>query len=262
MTRLRPIALVRDVSPSIVRCELTHLAREPIDFGRAADQHREYTTLLEQLGCELHWVEPEPELPDAVFVEDTAVVVDEVAVATRPGALSRQAEVGTVAAALAPYRAVAAIEPPGTLDGGDVLRLNRTVYVGRSARTNEAGIAQLARHLNAFGYEVRPVETRGCLHLKSAATEVAEGLLLVNPAWIEPEAFSASEVVRVDPAEPYAANALRLGDAVIHAAAWVRTRERLEKRGIRVLPVDASELAKAEAGVTCCSVIFHRNEAA
>jgi dimethylargininase len=259
MTGRERIALVRDVSPSIDRCELTHLGREPIDFGRAADQHRQYTAVLEQLGCALQWVKSEPELPDAVFVEDTAVVVDELAIVTRPGAVSRRAEVSTVAAALASYRAVATIEAPGTLDGGDVLRLNRTVYVGRSARTNAAGVAQLARHLNAFGYDVQPLTIRGCLHLKTAVTELGNGLLVANPAWIDPDTFADCDVLRVHPMEPYAANALRIGDAVIHAAAWVRTRERLEERGIRVLPVDASELAKAEAGVTCCSVIFHRN---
>lgn len=251
------IALVRDVSSTIAHCELTHLAREPIDPDRAAAQHRAYVAALEQLGCELHWLAPEPALPDAVFVEDTAVVVDEVAVVTRPGAPSRRPETASVAAALAPYRPVATIDAPGTLDGGDVLQLGRTVFVGRSDRTNEAGIAQLARHLGAFGYDVRSVETHGCLHLKSAITEVADGMLLANPAWIAPGVFPG-QVIPVDPAEPYAANALRVEGMVIYAAAWSRTRRRLERCGVRVLPVDVSELAKAEAGVTCCSLILRR----
>jgi dimethylargininase len=251
------IALVRDVSSTIAHCELTHLAREPIDPDRAAAQHRAYVAALEQLGCELHWLAPEPALPDAVFVEDTAVVVDEVAVVTRPGAPSRRPETASVAAALAPYRPVATIDAPGTMDGGDVLQLGRTVFVGRSDRTNEAGIAQLARHLGAFGYDVRSVQTHGCLHLKSAITEVADGMLLANPAWIAPGVFPG-QVIPVDPAEPYAANALRVGGMVIYAAAWSRTRCRLERCGVRVLPVDVSELAKAEAGVTCCSLILRR----
>jgi dimethylargininase len=251
------IALVRDVSSTIAHCELTHLAREPIDPDRAAAQHRAYVAALEQLGCELHWLAPEPALPDAVFVEDTAVVVDEVAVVTRPGAPSRRPETASVAAALAPYRPVATIDAPGTMDGGDVLQLGRTVFVGRSDRTNEAGIAQLARHLGAFGYDVRSVQTHGCLHLKSAITEVADGMLLANPAWIAPGVFPG-QVIPVDPAEPYAANALRVEGMVIYAAAWSRTRRRLERCGVRVLPVDVSELAKAEAGVTCCSLILRR----
>ena len=251
------VALVRDVSSTIVRCELTHLAREPIDPARAGAQHRAYVAALEQLGCEVHWLAPEPELPDAVFVEDTAVVVDEVAVVTRPGAPSRRPETASVAAALAPHRPVATIDAPGTMDGGDVLRLGRTVYAGRSTRTNDAGIAQLGRHLGAFGYEVRSVQTHGCLHLKSAITEVADGVLLANPAWIDPGVFPG-QVIPVDSAEPYAANALRVEGQVIYAAAWWRTRRRLERCGIRVRPVDVSELAKAEAGVTCCSVVLRR----
>ena len=250
------IALVREVSPSIDRCELTHLAREPIEPARAAEEHRRYAAALERLGCELRWVAPEPVLPDAVFVEDTAVVVDEIAIVTRPGAPSRRPETASMAAALALYRPLAGIEPPGTMDGGDVLRIGHTIYVGRSARTNNAGIAQLARHLAPFGYVVRPVETRGCLHLKTAVTEVADDTLLANPAWVDRGAFAAHDVLAVDPAEPYAANALRVGDTVVHAAAWRRTRARLEARGIVVVPVEVAELAKAEAGVTCCSVIF------
>jgi dimethylargininase len=250
------IALVREVSPTIAQCELTHLAREPLDPARAAAEHHGYARVLGELGCDVQWIPPTPALPDAVFVEDTAVVVDEVAVITRPGALSRRPETHSMAEALAPYRRVVAIEAPGTLDGGDVLRVGRVLYVGRSARTNAEGIAQLARHLAPHGYAVRAVETRGCLHLKSAVTELADGMLLVNPAWVEPRDFSEFTLVEVDPAEPQAANALRVGGRVVHAAAWARTRERLERCGVRTVPVDVSELAKAEAGVTCCSVIF------
>jgi dimethylargininase len=250
------IALVRDVSPLIDRCELTHLARQPLDPARAAAEHHRYTRTLAALGCDVQWVPATPALPDAVFVEDTAVVVDEIAVLTRPGAPSRRPETESMAGALAPFRRIVAIEDPGTLDGGDVLRVGRVLYVGRSARTNPEGIAQLSRHLSPYGYAVRSVETNGCLHLKTAVTEVADGTLLVNPAWVDRHTFGDSTLIEVDPAEPQAANALRIGGAVVHAAAWGRTRERLEQRGIRTVPIDVSELAKAEAGVTCCSIIF------
>ncbi|MGH7631973.1 MAG: dimethylarginine dimethylaminohydrolase family protein [Gemmatimonadales bacterium] len=258
MTRqLTPsIALLREVSPTLDRCELTHLAREPVDPARARAEHHQYAELLAQLGCQIRWVPPAPELPDAVFIEDTAVVVDEVAVVTRPGAPSRQPETVAVAVALRDYRPVLTIYAPGTLDGGDVLRVGRTLYVGRSARTNAEGAAQLARHLAPYGYVVRPVEARGCLHLKTAVTEVAEGILLCNPAWVDRHAFGDLTLLEVDPAESFAANALRIGAVVLHAAAWPRTRERLEHRGIRTVPIDVSELAKAEGGVTCCSVIL------
>jgi dimethylargininase len=250
------IALVREVSPTIDRCELTHLAREPLDPARAIAEHHRYARVLSGLGCEVQWIPAAPALPDAVFVEDTAVVVDEIAVITRPGAPSRRPETQSMAGALAHYRRVVTIAEPGTLDGGDVLRVGRVLYVGRSARTNAEGIAQLAGHLAPHGYEVRSVETTGCLHLKSAVTEVADATVLVNPAWVDQRDFGGLTLVEVDPAEPQAANALRIGAAVVYAAAWPRTRERLEQRGIHTVPIDVSELAKAEAGVTCCSVIF------
>ncbi len=250
------IALVREVSPTLDRCELTHLGREPLDPGRARAQHHRYAHLLAELGCRTQWVPAAPELPDAVFIEDTAVVVDELAVISRPGAPSRRPETEAVAAALRGYRPVVTIQAPGTLDGGDVLRVGRTLYVGRSARTNAEGAAQLERHVAPCGYVVCPVEMRGCLHLKSAITEVAEGVLLCNPAWVDRHAFGELTLLEVDPTESFAANALRIGAVVLYPAGWPRTRERLEHRGIRTVPIDVSELAKAEGGVTCCSVIF------
>ncbi|MGH7499183.1 MAG: dimethylarginine dimethylaminohydrolase family protein [Gemmatimonadales bacterium] len=250
------IALTRDVSPGINACELTHLAREPIDVQRATEQHRRYEELLQELGCEVHRVAAAPELPDGVFVEDTAIVLDEIAVITRPGAESRRAETGAVAAAMAAYRGVVSVIAPGTLDGGDVLRVGRALYVRISARSNVEGASQLARLTGRYGYSVHQVEVTGCLHLKSAVTEVADGTLLHNPAWVDRGAFDGLELIEVDPSEPFGANALRVGSAVVYATAWDRTRRRLERRGIHTTPVDASELAKAEAGVTCCSLIF------
>ncbi|MEP7326898.1 MAG: dimethylargininase [Gemmatimonadota bacterium] len=250
------IALTRPVSPSINSCELTHLTRAPIDLALAQAQHESYERTLKDLGCQVQRVQPAPELPDAVFVEDSAVVLDEIGIVTRPGAPSRRPETALVAEALRPLRLLRQIEEPGTLDGGDVLRIKRTLYVGRSGRTNDDGIAQLERFAAPFGYAVKPVETTGCLHLKTAVTEVGEGTLLLNPRWVDPALFADFKLIQCDPTEPFAANALRIGDSVLHAAAWERTRERLERAGIAVVPVEASELAKAEAGVTCCSVVF------
>ncbi len=250
------IALTRQLSPTINNCELTHLTRAPIDLELAQAQHERYERCLMDMGCQVQRVPPAPELPDAVFVEDMAVVLDEIGIVTRSGAVSRRKEAELVAETLRPRRLLRAIEGPGTLDGGDVLRVNRTLYVGRSGRTNDAGIAQLERFAAPFGYTVTPVETTGCLHLKTAVTEVADGTLLLNPRWVDPALFPEFALIECDPTEPFAANALRIGDSVLHAAAWQRTRERLEAQGVLVVPVDASELAKAEAGVTCCSVVF------
>jgi dimethylargininase len=250
------IAITRDLSPAIARCELTHLERQPIDLDLARAQHREYEQRLADAGCRVQHLPAGADLPDSVFVEDVAVVFDEIAVLTRPGAASRRAETAAVAAALTPYRTVKAIQPPGTIDGGDVLTVGRQVFVGRSRRTNDDAIGQLRQMLAPFGYEVRSVDLRGCLHLKSAATSLGGPLLLVNPDWLPGRPFDAYDTLAIDPHEPLAANALRVGERVIYPASFPRTRERLERRGFDVRVVDVSELQKAEGAVTCCSLLL------
>ena len=250
------VAITRKISPGMAKCELTHLARAPIDVGRAAEQHQAYEQQLEALGCRVTSLPAEAELPDSVFVEDAAVVFDEVAILARPGAESRRAEVESVAKALEPYRPLARIEAPGTLDGGDVLTAGKRVFVGLSRRTNQAGIEQMRVLLTPHGYSVASVPVKRCLHLKSAVSQVAENTLLINPAWIEAGAFQDFELIEVDPAEPFAANALLVNGAVIYPAAYERTGKRLAERGIGVATVEVSELAKAEGGVTCCSLLL------
>jgi len=252
------IALTRAVAPSINRCELTHVSRAPIDVALAVRQHEQYEAALREAGCSIAHAAPEPDLPDSVFIEDTAVVCDEVAVVTRPGAASRRPETAAVAAALRAFRRVETIDAPGTLDGGDVLVAGRTVYVGVGARSNVEGARQLEERLSPYGYEVRPVQVNGCLHLKSAATLVSPAAVLVNPAWVDARVFASLDPVVVDPGEPFAANALLLGDRILYSPAYPRTRALLERRGLRVVPVDLSELAKAEGALTCCSLVFKR----
>jgi dimethylargininase len=249
-------AVTRAVPPSIVRCELSHLERQPIDPDRAAAQHAAYEAVLDRLGCRLLRAAPAPDHPDSVFVEDVAVVLDEVAVLTRPGAESRRGEVEGVAAVLAGHRPLRRLEPPATLDGGDVLRLGRTLLVGRTARTNPEGIAQLEAVAGPLGYRVRSVPVNGCLHLKTAVTAIAPDTLLFNPAWVDRAGFPGYTLLEVDPAEPAAANVLRVGHTLLVATAHPRTRRRLEERGLATIPVDVSELARAEAGLTCCSILF------
>jgi dimethylargininase len=249
-------AYTRAVSPSIADCELSHLERVPIDPGRAAAQHQRYEAALASLGCEVRRIPPEPHLPDAVFVEDAAVVFDEVAIIARPGADSRRPEVDSVAAILAQHRPLRFIEPPATLDGGDVLVLGSTVLVGASGRTDARGAAQLRAILDPLGYEVQRVAVEGCLHLKSALTAVSEEAVVLNPARVDPGVVPGHLVrIEVDPTEPNAANALPVGHGVLVAAGHEGTAARLEAHGLRVVAVDVSELAKAEAGVTCCCVL-------
>jgi dimethylargininase len=250
------IALTRDVSPAIARCELSHLERTAIDAAVARVQHDGYARCLASAGCVVQRVDASPDLPDSVFIEDIAVVFDELAIITRPGAESRRAETPPVAEAVGRYRPVRRIEPPATLDGGDVLRVGRTVFIGCSGRTNAAGIGQLRCTLRPLGYDVREIEVRGCLHLKSAMTAPADDLLLINRMWLPAVDLDGFDLIDVHPDEPFAANVLPLPDRVIHAAAFPRTRERLEARGIRVESVELSELAKAEGAVTCCSILI------
>jgi dimethylargininase len=249
------IAITRAVSRALEHCELTHLPRRPIDFALARRQHAAYEQALREAGCEVRQLPEQTDQPDSVFVEDTAIVLDEVAVITRPGAPSRRGEVESMAVALEGLREIVRIEPPGTLDGGDVLRLDRVLYIGASARSSVDGIAQLGRLLAPFDYRVVAVPLRGCLHLKSAVTQVAPDRLLMNPDWVDARCFPGWEPIAIDPAEPHAANTLRVGDALIYPASCPRTAEALRKRGIDVRSVEMSEMEKAEGAVTCCSVI-------
>jgi dimethylargininase len=245
------LAFTRAVSPTLADCELTHLQREPPDVARAAQEHAAYEAALARLGATVLHLPSEPDLPDAVFVEDTAIVLDELAVVTRPGAPSRRPETASTAAALAAYRPLVHIRAPATLDGGDVLVAQRRIYVGLSTRTSRAALGSL-------DYEVIPVAFTGCLHLKSGVTRVADDLLLINPDWVDPGSFVGYRALPVDPAEPHAANALPVGGSVIHPAHHPRTRARLEAEGLRVEPVTMTELTKAEAGVTCCSLLLRQ----
>jgi dimethylargininase len=250
-----PIAFTRSVAPTIVNCELTHLTREPIDFARAAQQHGRYERALISLGCVIQRLPDLVEMPDSVFVEDTAVVLPEVAVIARPGAASRRLEVASVADALRPHRRLEFIEAPGTLDGGDVLVVGHTIYVGDSARTNHEGIRQLAAIASDYDYDVRPVKVSRCLHLKSAVTRVAEDVILLNSDWVDASSFKDMHQIEVHPSEPFAANALWVGEDVIYPDNYAETRRRLEGNRIKVHSVEADELQKAEGGVTCCSIL-------
>jgi dimethylargininase len=250
------IALTRAVPPTIAECELTHLARAPIDLERAIAQHAQYEATLEALGARVERVEAAPDLPDSVFIEDTAVVVDEVAVLMRPGAPSRRLEVDAVAAALGRYRPIQSIVSPATMDGGDVLRAGRRVFVGLSLRTNLEAVRQLQAILEPLGYAVDDVPVEKCLHLKSAVTAAADDLLVLNPAWVDPTRFAGIDWVAIDPDEPAGANVLRIGDTVLCPAAAPHTRKRLAARGLTIGSLDASELAKAEGALTCGSLIF------
>src|SRR5262249_8595973 len=144
---------------------------------------------LTAAGCRLERVPADDDMPDSVFIEDTAVVFDDLAIVTRPGAASRRAETAAVAEAVSRFRTLRWIEAPATVDGGDVLVAGRRVFVGRSSRTNDAGIDAMRAILGPRQFDVRGVDVRRCLHLKSAVTAIDAGRLLINPDWVDPPAF-------------------------------------------------------------------------
>ena len=250
------IAITRDVSPSIGNYEVFAGPRRPIDLDLARQQHSEYEATLVEMGCQIVGVPELAEYPDSVFVEDIAVVLDELAIITRPGAESRRGEIHSIAKALHRYRPLVHIEPPATLDGGDVLRVGRTLYVGLSERTNEAAAQQVRSFTAPHEYEVVTVKVDGCLHLKSAATQVADRTLLFNREWIDWERMEGNDLIEIDPSEPYAANTLRVDNELMVSAAFPATAQRLEDRGISTRSVDVKELQKADGALTCCSLIF------
>jgi dimethylargininase len=249
-------AITRSPGATMATCELTFLERMPIDIERARAQHAAYRAALAAAGAHVVLLPALDELPDAVFVEDTAIVLDPFAIVAPMGAASRKRETAPMAATLKRYRTVHALTDPATLEGGDVARVGRTLYVGQTARSNSAAVDQLNALIGPSGYCAVGVPITGCLHLKSAVTSVGEGTVLLNPEWVEADRFADATVLTVDPDEPFGANALPLGDVVIMPASAPRTRERLARAGLRPVAVDISEFEKAEAAVTCLSILI------
>jgi dimethylargininase len=250
------IAITREVSRSIVNCELTYLVRSPIDVERARAQHHQYETALKRLGLAVLSLPEAPTLPDSVFVEDMALVLDECAIITRPGADSRRPETVAIAELLAPYRKLFHIQEPARVDGGDILQVGKHIYVGLSTRSDTNAVEQMQDFLQPYGYELEAVTVTGCLHLKSAVTQVTKDTLLINPAWVDMLIFQGVKFIEIEPSEPYAANALMAGGSLIYPTAFPKTQKRLETAGIPLVAVEADELAKAEGALTCSSLIF------
>jgi dimethylargininase len=249
-------AITRGVSPAMINCELTFMARAPIHLAKAREQHRAYEEALEKFGAEIICLPAEPALADSVFVEDPAMVLDELALIFPLGTESRRAEAASLANVLSRFRELKYVQLPGTAEGGDILRVGHNLFAGLSKRTNEDGIRQLQSIVGEYGYTVTAVPVSGCLHLKSAVTFLGRNTLLANRKWFAASCMQDFEWIDVAPEEPHAANALAFGDTVILPASFPLTRERIQARGFTVLPLDISELQKAESGLTCSSLLF------
>jgi dimethylargininase len=249
-------AITHTVSPHISNCELTFVDRLPIDVELAHRQHQEYCSALERLGVRVMVLAENESYPDCCFVEDTAIVVDELAVICSMGAPSRRGETKLIERELSKYRETIRIALPATIDGGDVLTVGERVFVGQSTRTNAEGIEALTRILEPLGYRVVPVSTKGSLHFKSACTAIDDETLFVNPDWIEPDQLNGFNLIHTPPDEPSSANVLRVGKTVCVQAGFPRAAELIARVGHRVEVIDTSELRKAEAGLTCSSIVF------
>lgn len=253
-------AITRAVSRALVNCELNYIERTPIDLEKAREQHHSYEVLLGKLGAKVVSLPEEADLPDSMFVEDPAIVLDEVAIICPLGTETRRKEAPSIAAALEKYRKLAYIKLPGTLEGGDVLRVGKQIFVGITRRSNPEGIRQLAVMVAAYGYELTGVPVTGCLHLKSAVTFLGKNTLLGNRAWFDWKRMQGFEWMDVGPTEAHAGNALQIGDSVIFPASFPRTAAAIKEKGFRVESLDISELQKAESGLTCSSLLFEGRE--
>jgi dimethylargininase len=240
----------------MAEAELTHIERLPIDMDRAIRQHEAYCHALAAIGAKVIALPALDDHPDCAFVEDVLVSLPEISILCRPGAASRRGEVFAIDGALPTGSPTARISDPGTLDGGDVLCIGKRIFVGRSTRTNAAGVAQLANIVGSHDYAVTTVEVAGALHLKTAVTALAHDLLLVNPNWIDASVFDGFGQISVAPGEEFAANSLAIGKHVFMAAEFPCTSARIAAAGLEVTPIDISEFAKAEAGLTCLSVVL------
>jgi len=249
------LALTHLPSPKMADCLLTFVARSPIDHGRALEQHAEYCRMLRGCGLEVRTLDVNSDLPDCAFIEDLAVVLDEVALVARPASPARQAETAAIDVELRKYRNLEHVVAPAMLEGGDVLRVGRKLLIGLSSRTSAAGAAALAAVSRRHGYEVQTVSVRDCLHLKTACTALPDGRLLVNPAWLDVKALHDFELVPVPEAEPWGANIICLGKCVCAAAEHEETVDLIGRLGFDVRTASLDEFAKAEGGVTCLSLL-------
>jgi dimethylargininase len=249
-------ALTHKVSPRIAECALTFIDRSPIDFQLAVRQHEDYCAALSRLGVIVTELSGNESYPDACFVEDTAIVVDELAVICSMGVASRRGETKLIERELSRYREIAHIALPATIEGGDVLQTGKKILVGQSSRTNLQGIAELGRILEPFGYQVIPVQTKGSLHFKSACTAINDETLFVNPDWIELDALKEFHQIYTPTEEPWSANILRFGETICVQAGFPIAAALVKRVADNVEILDISELRKAEAGLTCSSILF------
>lgn len=252
-------AITHKPSPHLNDCELTFLSAQEIDFQKAQIQHENYCQMLSKLGADVITLEENLDLPDCAFVEDTAVVLDEVAIITSMGVSSRRRETEAVEKKLAEFRPVKRIELPAQIEGGDVLAIDKNIFVGNSSRTNAEGINDFREIVNPLGYKVFAVDVLSSLHLTTACTALDDETILINPEWIKAEVFKGFRKINLPQSEPFTANILRINNTICIHSEFTETAENLEKLGYKIESINISEFLKAEAGLTCLSLVFENN---
>lgn len=251
------IALTHLPSPALELGQRTHVNRLPVDFPKALQQHADYCRALRECGAEVRTLDANRHLADSAFVEDTAIVLDEIAIVATMGTACRRDELAAIEDELKKHRPTVRIQLPATIEGGDVLRIGRKLFAGLSRRTNAAGIDELRTIVRKFEYEVIPVPMRDCLHFKTGCSALPDGTLLVNEAWVAIESLQEFRLIPIPSAEPWGANVLSLGREVVMPAGHPATMELIREMGFPVRTVDLSEFAKAEGGVTCLSILLN-----
>ncbi|ATB68527.1 NG,NG-dimethylarginine dimethylaminohydrolase 1 [Sulfurospirillum diekertiae] len=250
------LAITHLPSPKLQECELTFLESQAIDIEKARIEHKNYCAMLERCGAKVIVLNDNIACPDSVFVEDPIIVFDEVAVLTSMGVESRRAESASMEKVFSKYRKIERIELPAKIEGGDVLKIGKKIFVGESARTNKEGIQALEAIIKPFGYEVIPVKVTGCLHLKTGVTALDETTVLINSNWVDATAFDGFSKVEAPAIEPFGANVLKLGEIICMNEAFPKSIALVKSLGYKVETTNISEFVKAEAGLTCMSVPF------
>lgn len=250
-------AITHSPSSLLNNCELTFLRPEKINFEKAKRQHKNYCQMLEKCDVKVLVLNKNTDLPDSAFVEDTAIVLDEIAIITPMGVASRQNETKLIEIELEPFRPIVKVESPAKIEGGDVLRIGKNLYVGNSTRTNTKGIKALAKIVKPFGYKVIEVKVHNSLHLKTACMALDDETILFNPKWFDSEVFKDFRKIEISSNEPFAGNILKIKDTICIHSGFSKTREIIEKLGFKTKKIDISEFLKAEAGLTCLSLIFN-----
>lgn len=249
-------AIIRGVPNTYEKCITSRTFENKIHAELAREQHMQYCEILEQLGLTLIIIQPDDRFPDCCFVEDPAIVIGEIAILSRMGAKSRIGEEIQVGNTLSKYKEVHQIKPPGTIDGGDVLRIDEKVYIGLSERTNHFAIQQVHTIISDYGYRVIPVKIRNILHLKSACTYIGNNYIVMFPGHFDDRIFSEYDKIIIGEREAHSANCLSVNGKVLVQKGYPHTKSLIENEGFETVEIEISEFRKGGGSLTCLSIIF------